>query len=136
LSARRGIGKPVIGICLAAVLFHGYQAVTEWGGGLFALGLLAWSLVPYGEALVFAGVSGRPLVGIVSAAFALIFDARTLVAIQRSTSSTAAIDYLTTPLANLIVVVPLSAVITWVWLKLRSRGGTAVPPDNATSEPK
>jgi hypothetical protein len=135
LNARRGIGKPVIGICLAAILFHGYQAVTEWGGGLFALGLLAWSLVPYGAALVFAGVSGRPLVGIVSAAFALLFDARTMVAIQRSTSSTAAIDYLITPLANLIVIVPLSAVIAWAWLKLGSRTAKPAPGESAPGDP-
>lgn len=112
-----GIGKPIVGICVAAFVFHAYEAATEWGGGRFAFALCVWSLIPYAVALAMAGVSGRPLVGIVSASFALLFDVRTFIDVHRSESSTAVLDYLWTPLWNSMIVVPLSAGVTWMWLR-------------------
>ena len=88
----------------------------------FALGLLAWSALPYVAAFVLALIAGRAMVGLLATALVLAVDAWTYYEVFLDpTASTAALALLWMPLWNLVLVVPLGAGVAWGWLRARTR---------------
>ena len=120
MRAHGAVGRTLLSILLVAVVFHVYEAFSEWSASLFSVGVFAWSLAPYALTVLIAALTKRPLVGVVSASLALALDVYTLVTVRYfSYSSTAALAFLAVPLWNLLVVVPLGAVGAFLWLKMR-----------------
>lgn len=114
----------VIVIACAGLLLHAWTAVVEaeGGPGLFALGLFAWSSLPYLACLLIALPRwGRPWLGVCGAAAALCVDALTWYSVfVAPDGSTAALGLLVVPLVNLIVVVPTAVLLGFLLERWRS----------------
>lgn len=101
-------------IFIAVMVFAGlpyiYVAYGSKAAPLFALGLFGWSLVPLAIAFVIFHVRRQHAAWgwIVLVAAHNYF---VLVNVRQSESSTAALDYVTAPLLNVVIIGPLGALI-------------------------
>lgn len=112
---------PLLGVALHVHI----AGRADHGFNLWVLGLLLWSVLPYGLCLLVACVARRPLHAAVAAACCLVLDIATYRSVFVSpTSSTAALGLLFTPLANVLIAVPLGFIATSLVLRLRK---TAAP---------
>jgi len=112
MNAYRGINLLLVVICAVAVVFHAFLASRSWN--TFAILLAGWSLTPYLAAVLVAVFNKRPLIGAAVSGLALALDVNTYFNVRGSESSTAVLDYLWTPMWNLLLVVPL---VTFLVLK-------------------
>ena len=122
----RGTSLATIAIAAFAAGFHAFTAWGSRGSPIFAVWLLGWSLAPYIAAFGWGTLTKRPLIGLVAAALAIVFDVNTYLNVRSSDSSTAVLDLLWAPVWNLILVVPLGALAAFLLLKLQ-HGRQAAP---------
>ena len=115
----RGASLATVVIAAFAAGFHLFTAWGSRGSPIFAVWLFGWSLAPYIAALGLGVLTKRPLVGLIAAALAIVFDVSAYLNVRSSDSSTAVLDLLWAPLWNLIIVVPLGALGAFLVLRLR-----------------
>jgi hypothetical protein len=115
--AQLRLPHPVVYALLAlAVAFHVYQNVTMMSAD-FSYGWFLWALLPYGLVLVLSCFEGTRLSIIAGAALALAADAWNYYEVARSTSSTAALNFIWIPIWNTIIVVPIATFVAWLLLR-------------------
>jgi len=115
METLRRAGLITILISAFAVGFHVDAVWRE--EPLIAVWLFGWSIAPYLGAVGANLLTKRPLVGVLPAAVAVMFDVQTFLRVQASTNSTAALDLLWTPVVNVVVVVPLGALASLLLLR-------------------
>jgi len=115
METLRRAGLVTILIGAFAVGFHADAVWRE--KPLVAAWLFGWSIAPYIAAVGANLLTKRPLVGVLPAAVAVMFDVQTFLGVQASTSSTAALDLFWTPVMNVVVVVPLGALASLLLLR-------------------
>jgi hypothetical protein len=116
----------VYGILTLAVAFHVFQNMRTWSAG-FSFGWFLWALLPYGVVLVLSCFNGTRLPVIAGAALALAADAWNYYEVARSTSSTAAINFIWVPIWNTIIVVPIATFLAWLFLRRRHQVSANAP---------
>ena len=115
--AQLRLPHPVVYALLAlAIGFHVYQNVTMMSAD-FSYGWFLWALLPYGLVLVLSCFEGTRLSIIAGAALALAADAWNYYDVARSTSSTAALNFIWIPIWNTIIVVPIATFVAWLLLR-------------------
>ena len=120
VNSRTSVGPTLLGLSAAAVAFHVYEGLVEWNVSAFSFGVVGWSLLPYGVAVVIAIATSQPLFGIVPASLALLLDLYTFFVVRFvSHSSTAALAYLWVPLWNLVLAIPLGVAGAFLWVRFR-----------------
>jgi len=107
METLRRAGLVTIAIGAFAIGFHLDAVWRE--KPLIAVWFFGWSIAPYIAAVGVNLLTKRPLIGVLPAAVAVVFDVQTFLRVQSSTSSTAVLDFLWTPILNVVVVVPLGA---------------------------
>jgi hypothetical protein len=127
MDTHRAIGLITIVICAIAVGFHVFSSSRSWNSTTFAILMAGWSLAPYFAAVLVSILNKRPLIGAVASAVALILDANTYFNVRASESSTAALDYLWTPVWNLVLVVPLVTFLVLKFQRPRAQVGGNAP---------
>ena len=86
------------------------------GPDSFGVGLLKWAIVPYLVAAALALISRNALIGIVAVALVLLVDAWTYYEVFfHPKGSTAALALLWMPIWNPVLVVPIGALVGWIW---------------------
>ena len=95
---------------LLAALPYIYVAYGSQAAPLFALGLFCWGLVPLAIAFVIFHLH-RQYAAWGWMVLVAAHNYFVLVNVRHSESSTAAIDYVTAPLLNILVVGPLGALV-------------------------
>jgi hypothetical protein len=114
------------GVLALAIAFHVFQNLTMMSAD-FAYGWFLWALLPYGLVLVLACFKGTGLSVVAGAALALAADAWNYYEVARSSSSTAAINFIWMPLWNTIIVVPVATFIGWLLLRRRHQVSANAP---------
>jgi hypothetical protein len=117
LASLRGVALVRPPLALAAVVAAGV-ALHAWhaagASGAFALGLLAWSLVPYAVCVVVGLVPALRRAALVGAIVVLAADAYAHYTVfVAPASSTAALALLFAPLWNALVLAPAAMLATW-----------------------
>jgi len=112
----------LFGLWTLAGCLHGYQALTEWTDVSFGLGIAVWSIAPYLATVALTMFTKRPLYGIVPTVSALALDVYTSIAVRLSHSSTSGLAFLWTPFWNLVLVIPVSVGVLWLWSRRANRG--------------
>jgi len=118
-----------MGVCLLGVLLHVYTVLFKSDGGaldfagvIFLIGLLLWSCLPY---VIWASVAvwrNQPKPAVGAAIGMLVFDCYTYYCVFIApTGSTAAVGLLFAPRWNLLVIGPLSAVVSWPLLHFATK---------------
>ncbi len=113
------VKKPLLWLLVpvtAGVLLHSYELFKAMGTGnnSFAIGLLAWSALPYAVALALAGLRVRPsrAAGFAWASLVGSLYMHYVVFVQ-PTGSTAALGLLFMPLWNLLLLGPIGLLVVW-----------------------
>jgi hypothetical protein len=103
----------------AAAFLHAYahSLATGQGTGLF---FFLWAMAPYVICLLVMVLSRGAIHVIAAAALALALDAWTVYAVKTSDNSTAVLDYVTVPIVNAIIVVPLTMLVVHVIVRWRN----------------
>jgi hypothetical protein len=108
-------------VVLAALCLHGDENVFKSDIG-FSPGLFLWAMMPYGICLAGLAVMTDALPLATAAAAALGLDALAFDAVFiHPTSSTAPLALIFIPLWNALLVVPVTALVTYLLLRWRSR---------------
>jgi len=116
----------IYGLLTLAIAFHVFQNLTMMSAH-FAYGWFLWALLPYGLVLVLSCFEGTRLSVIAGAALALAADAWNYYEVARSTSSTAAINFIWIPIWNTIIVVPMATFLAWLFLRRRHQVSANAP---------
>lgn len=125
--AKLGPPHPAIFALLAlAIAFHVYQNVTMMSAD-FSYGWFLWALLPYGLVLVLSCFEGTRISAIAGAVLALGVDAWNYHEVARSTSSTAALNFIWTPIWNTIIVVPIATFLASLVLRRRQPVSSNAP---------
>ena len=103
----------VIGMVIIATVLHAYENTYKSSDGP-SVGLLLWSMVPYGLCFMLSMLPVTRLPVIAGTALALAFDLFGYYSVfVNPQSSTAALALLFIPLWSAIIVVPLATFISW-----------------------
>jgi len=116
----------IYGLLTLAIAFHVFQNLTMMSAQ-FAFGWFLWALLPYGLVLVLSCFEGTRLPAMAGAALALAADAWNYYEVARSTSSTAAINFIWIPIWNTIIVVPMATFLAWLFLRRRHQVSANAP---------
>lgn len=116
----------VYALLVLAIAFHVFQNLTMMSAD-FSFGWFLWALLPYGLVLVLACFEGTRLSVIAGAGLALAADAWNYYEVARSTSSTAAINFIWAPVWGTIIVVPLATFLAWLFLRRRHQVSANAP---------
>ena len=117
-------------VCLLALALHVHSALTVWAsdGGTpssFALGVLAWSLLPYVVCLVAARVTMHTGPALAAAIVILLIDNATYFSAISSSDGQTALAFVFMPLWNLIIFVPATILIGEVTVRRKLRASNA-----------
>ena len=110
----------VYGLLALAIAFHVYQNLTMMSAD-FWYGWFLWALLPYGLVLVLSFFKGTRLPVIAGAMLALMADVWNYYEVARSTSSTAALNFIWAPIWHTLIVVPVGTFCAWLVLRRRQR---------------
>ena len=116
----------VYGLLVLAIVFHVFQN-TRMMSADFSYSWFLWALLPYGLVLVLSCFEGTRHSVIAGGALALAADAWNYYEVARSTSSTAALNFIWIPIWNTIIVVPVATFLAWLWLRRRQQVSANAP---------
>jgi hypothetical protein len=108
----------IYGLLALALAFHVFQNLTMMSAD-FSYGWFLWALMPYGLVLVLSCFEGTRLAEIAGAVLALGADGWNYYEVARSTSSTAALNFIWAPIWGTIIVVPTATFMAWLLLRRR-----------------
>ena len=114
----------ILVVVASAIAVHAYHQLNSTLDP--SLGFLAWTLLPYVVVLIIACFKGTRIPVVAGAAFALAVDVWAYYDMAHSTSSTASLALLWTPLWNTIVIVPAGTFLTWFLMR-------KIPPQKANA---
>jgi hypothetical protein len=121
------VPHPAVYVLLTlAVVFHVFQNLRMMSAD-FSYGWFLWALSPYGLVLVLSCFKGIRLSVIAGGALALAADAWNYYEVARSTSSTAALNFIWIPIWNTIIVVPIGTFLAWLLLRRRHQVSANAP---------
>lgn len=113
----------VIDISLLSIAIYAYvHPFTD-----MAIGWWLWASTLYVLCIIVSCFSSTHTAAIAGAVIALVFDAFIHYTVATSTSSTAAITYIFSPLWNALVFAPIGILVAWFVLR-RKRGGVQHAP--------
>jgi len=119
--AQLKLPHPVVyGLLAVAIAFHVFQNLTMMSAD-FSYGWFLWALLPYGLVLALSFFKGTRLAVIAGAALVLTADVWNYYEVARSTSSTAALNFIWAPLWHTLIVVPVGTLLAWLVLRRRER---------------